>query len=109
MGPDIDDAQPSETAAEVFERLFLPTLAGPWARRVAEAVSLGPGDRVLDVACGTGAVAQEAQRRVGPEGQVAGLDLSPDMLAVAQRKLPDLDLEKAVLKHCPSLMGPLMW
>jgi len=73
----------SETPAEVFDRLFLPALAGPWAVRVAGAAHLGPGDRVLDIACGTGAVAHEALRRVGPEGQVVGLDFSPDMLAVA--------------------------
>lgn len=91
----------SETPAEVFDRLFLPAMAGPWAVRVADAARLGPGDRVLDVACGTGAVATEALRRVGPEGQVAGLDLSPDMLAVARRKLPGLDLRQGRAEELP--------
>lgn len=91
----------SETPAEVFDRLFLPAMAGPWAVRVADAARLGPGDRVLDVACGTGAVASEALRRVGPEGQVAGLDLSPGMLAVARRKLPDLDLRQGRAEELP--------
>jgi SAM-dependent methyltransferase len=90
-----------ETPAEIFDRLFIPAMAGPWAVRVADAAQLGLGDRVLDVACGTGAVAQEALRRVGPERQVAGLDVSPDMLAVARRKLPDLDLRQGHAEELP--------
>lgn len=90
-----------ETSAEVFDRLFMPAMAGPWAVRVTDAVHLEPGERVLDVACGTGAVAQEAHRRVGPDGHVAGLDRSPDMLAVARRKLPDLDLREGRAEALP--------
>jgi ubiquinone/menaquinone biosynthesis C-methylase UbiE len=100
-GGALDDVTGSETPAEVFDRLFLPAMAGPWAVRVADAARLGPGDRVLDVACGTGAVASEALRRVGPEGQVAGLDVSPDMLAVARRKLPGLDLRQSRAEELP--------
>lgn len=94
------DPEP-ETAAEMFDRLFLPTLAGPWAKRVAAAAALSPGERALDVACGTGAVAGEAPGRVGPEGTVAGIDLGPDMLAVARRKLPDLDLREGRAEALP--------
>jgi SAM-dependent methyltransferase len=90
-----------ETPAEVFDRLFLPAMAGPWADRVARAARLGPGDRVLDVACGTGAVAAEALARVGPDGAVSGLDASPDMLSVARRKLPDLDLREGLAEDLP--------
>jgi SAM-dependent methyltransferase len=85
-------ARQVETPAEVFDRLFLPALAEPWAIRVVEAAHLAPGERVLDVACGTGAVTAEALRRVGPNGDVVGLDRSEDMLAVARRKMPALDL-----------------
>lgn len=90
-----------ETPAEVFDRLFLPAMAGPWAVRLVDAAGLTPGSRVLDVACGTGAVAQEALRRVGPDGQVTGLDLSPEMLAVARRKLPHLDLQEGRAEKLP--------
>ena len=58
MGKGSGDVGGSETAAEVFERLFLPAMVGSWAAQVADAARLSPGDRVLDVACGTGAVAQ---------------------------------------------------
>ena len=43
-----------ETPAEVFDRLFLPAMAGPWAVRLVDAAGLTPGSRVLDVACGIG-------------------------------------------------------
>jgi ubiquinone/menaquinone biosynthesis C-methylase UbiE len=101
MGQQTAGGGRGETAAEVFDRLFLPAMAGPWAVRVADTARLAPGERVLDVACGTGAVAQEALRRVGPEGEVAGVDLSTDMLAVARRKLPDLDLREGDAESLP--------
>jgi SAM-dependent methyltransferase len=49
------------------------------------AADLRPGERVLDVGCGAGPTTREAARRVGPEGRVAGLDVSGDMLAAAAR------------------------
>src|SRR5262249_56846905 len=49
--------------------------------------ALQPGERVLDVACGTGVVARHAAQKVGSAGHVTGLDLNPGMLAVA-RALP---------------------
>jgi SAM-dependent methyltransferase len=45
-----------------------------------------PGDRVLDLGTGTGAVAMTAASLVGPAGQVTGVDISPDMLAMAKRR-----------------------
>ncbi|MDZ7413054.1 MAG: methyltransferase domain-containing protein [candidate division KSB1 bacterium] len=47
-----------------------------------------PGERALDVACGTGVVARLAAQRVGGTGQVVGLDLNPGMLAVAATVAP---------------------
>ena len=101
MGQAPEELGRSETAAEVFERLFLPARFSRGAARVADAVRLVPGDRVLDVACGTGAVAQECARRVRPNGAVVGLDRSPDMLAVARRKLPDLELREGRAEALP--------
>ena len=71
-------------AAENYERYFVPTIGMAWATALIDAAELHPGDRVLDVACGTGVVTQLTAERVGPDGAVAGLDINPAMLAVAR-------------------------
>jgi len=63
---------------------MVPTLFGPWATQLIERANPRPGERVLDVACGTGVVARKVAPLVGPTGDVAGLDISPHMLAVAK-------------------------
>jgi SAM-dependent methyltransferase len=72
--------------AEVYEELFVPALFQQWGRVVAGAAGVGPDQRVLDVACGTGVLALAAVELVGRQGAVVGLDRNPDMLRVARRK-----------------------
>jgi ubiquinone/menaquinone biosynthesis C-methylase UbiE len=55
-----------------------------YSRRLLEAAAIMTGDRVLDVACGTGVVTRFAASRSGPEGHVVGFDLNPGMLARAR-------------------------
>ena len=57
-----------------------------WRARTADVTGLGPGGDALDVCCGTGDLALELRRRVGPAGRVVGLDFSAPMLALAERK-----------------------
>jgi demethylmenaquinone methyltransferase/2-methoxy-6-polyprenyl-1,4-benzoquinol methylase len=57
-----------------------------WRRRAADLAAVGPGDRVLDVACGTGDLALELAGRVGLGGEVVGCDFSEQMLEHARRK-----------------------
>jgi len=71
-------------APEMYERYLVPAAFGPLASLLLELAAIQPGERVLDVACGTGAVARLAVQDVGPTGQVVGLDLNPAMLAVAR-------------------------
>jgi SAM-dependent methyltransferase len=56
----------------------------PAARALCDALRIGPGDRVLDVACGPGTLALEAAR-LGA-AQVTGVDFSAEMVALAQRE-----------------------
>ena len=71
-----------------------------WRRFLVSRVSAEPGDRVLDVATGTGAVALELIRRKGCE--VVGLDQSAGMLAVARERLPpSVDLVEASAERLP--------
>ena len=79
--------QVSGNAAELYERYAVPYVLGPWAPGLVELAALQRGDRVLDLACGTGVVARLAAPQVGPAGQVIGMDLNAGMLAVA-RALP---------------------
>src|SRR4030095_3648080 len=79
--------QQSPNPAEVYERYFGPALFTPWARALLEYAVPQTGERVLDVACGTGIVTRHVAPMVGAAGRVVGLDISPAMLAVA-RALP---------------------
>jgi SAM-dependent methyltransferase len=72
-------------AALVYEQLFVPAEFRDWAPLVADAAGLDIGQKVLDVACGTGVLTKTAAARVGRAGLVAAVDLDPGMLAVASR------------------------
>jgi ubiquinone/menaquinone biosynthesis C-methylase UbiE len=86
-----DTGQLTGSAAEVYDEFFVPALFGAWPPRVVDAARIGPGMRVVDVACGTGVLALEAEARVGPAGSVVGIDLNPGMLAVARHKSRRID------------------
>lgn len=74
-------------AAYLYERTPARYILGPWAPSLVEAARVAEGDRVLDLACGTGVVARIAAQRAGRRGRVAGVDLNAGMIAVA-RSLP---------------------
>lgn len=74
-------------AAELYERYPGRYILGPWAEGLVELAAVKAGERVLDLACGTGAVARVAAERAGSSGRVTGLDLNVGMVAVA-RSLP---------------------
>jgi demethylmenaquinone methyltransferase/2-methoxy-6-polyprenyl-1,4-benzoquinol methylase len=57
-----------------------------WRKRAANLAELEPGERALDVCCGTGDLAFELARRVGPAGSIVGCDFSERMLELARRK-----------------------
>jgi demethylmenaquinone methyltransferase/2-methoxy-6-polyprenyl-1,4-benzoquinol methylase len=64
-----------------------------WRERAADLAAAGPGDRVLDVATGTGDLAIELKRRVGLGGEVVGSDFSEGMLDLARAKAADISFE----------------
>jgi demethylmenaquinone methyltransferase / 2-methoxy-6-polyprenyl-1,4-benzoquinol methylase len=64
-----------------------------WRERAADMAGLRPGDSALDVATGTGDLAVELSRRLGPEGEVVGSDFSERMLELARQKAPELRFE----------------
>jgi ubiquinone/menaquinone biosynthesis C-methylase UbiE len=76
------------TVPENYEQYFVPTIGAPLASDLIETATLCTGERVLDVACGTGVVTRLASQRVGDAGTVTGLDINPGMLAVARQSTP---------------------
>jgi ubiquinone/menaquinone biosynthesis C-methylase UbiE len=76
------------SAAENYERYFVPAIGTPFARRLLATARPAPGERILDVACGTGIVTRLVAEAVGPGGTVAGVDVNPGMLEVARASAP---------------------
>ena len=82
--------------ARVYDRMNSVMTAGMderWRCRAVDLAAVQTGDRALDVATGTGDLAAELARRVGPGGEVVGLDFSESMLEIARRKVPDVRFE----------------
>lgn len=71
-----------------YEHFFVPAIGAPLATDLIHLAALRPGERILDIACGTGVVARLASLQVGATGTVAGLDVDPGMLAIARSATP---------------------
>lgn len=79
------------TIAPSYDRMNLIMTWGMlpiWQKRVMRLTALGLGDRGIDLCCGTGEMAWQMAKIVGPFGEVVGLDFSPEMLARAAMKAP---------------------
>lgn len=79
-------SQPS--FAETYDTRIVPPIFVPWVEMILDRIRPRPGERLLDIACGTGVVARRACARMGGEGHIVGVDLSDDMLAVARAAEP---------------------
>jgi ubiquinone/menaquinone biosynthesis C-methylase UbiE len=78
----------SEVAAQRYEAQVVPTNITPHTHAVFDHVALYDGERVLDVACGTGIVARVAVERFPHLASIVGVDLNPAMLIIARTHLP---------------------
>jgi ubiquinone/menaquinone biosynthesis C-methylase UbiE len=88
-------------AANGYETLMVPALFGQWPPMVADAAGIQGGDRVLDIACGTGVLSRELESRTGPTGFVAGLDPNAGMLRVAHRLAPTIEWRQGSAESLP--------
>jgi ubiquinone/menaquinone biosynthesis C-methylase UbiE len=92
------------TAAEAYEKHILPAFMLPLVKGVIAAAAPRPGERVLDVACGTGLVARLVAPLIAPGGTMNSLDFDPAMIAVALRVVkcpPDTNMTW----HCASALS----
>jgi SAM-dependent methyltransferase len=94
-----------QAAATVYEEFFVPALFAEWPAHVLDAAGVRSGDRVLDLACGTGVLARAADQRVKPTGTVVGIDRSPGMLAVAVKAAPAVEMRHGVAESLPFADG----
>ncbi len=93
--------QDARQPAEVYDAQFVPALFAHWGPVVCAEAGVQKGDRVLDVACGTGALTLAAAKIAGPPGSVVGLDANPEMLAVARRKPAQIDWQEGTAEALP--------
>jgi SAM-dependent methyltransferase len=70
--------------AETYEAFTVKYQLEPWTALLLELASPQPGERVLDLACGTGVVTRHLAPVVGPGGSIVGVDINPAMLEVAR-------------------------
>lgn len=78
----------SGSIPELYERTFVPLILRAYADELASRLQVGDGARVLELACGTGVVTRALAARLSAGSQIIATDISPDMLAVAQRLKP---------------------
>ncbi|MEJ7782991.1 MAG: bifunctional demethylmenaquinone methyltransferase/2-methoxy-6-polyprenyl-1,4-benzoquinol methylase UbiE [Solirubrobacteraceae bacterium] len=83
---------------DVMNSVMTAGLHHRWRRRAVDLAAVRPGDRALDVATGTGDLAIELARRVGPNGEVVGSDFSEGMLERARDKAPPARRASAQLR-----------
>lgn len=74
--------------AEIYDRYMGRSIADPFTRVLLGCAAPKLGERVLDLAAGTGSVARAAAPMVGEEGHVIAVDINPDMLAVGRAVSP---------------------
>ncbi len=93
--------QVSANAAKVYEEFYLPGLFAEWTPRVIDAAKIQSGQRVVDVACGTGVLAQAVADRVGTTGLTVGVDINEGMLNIARKKAPEIEWHQAPAEALP--------
>lgn len=90
---------------EMYEHWLAAPLFRPFAEIALFEVGLSPGDRLLDIACGTGILARAASEQLGGAGRIVGIDINPDMLAVARARAPEIDWREGTASALPLADG----
>jgi len=79
-----------DQVASGYDDILVPHLFHPWAVRLVDEHGPWEGLRVLDLATGTGIVAQLLAHRIGEAGHIVASDINPDMLSLARQRCSDV-------------------
>lgn len=91
---------------DAMNRVMTAGLDVRWRKLAADATEVGAGASVLDCCCGTADLSLELGRRVGPSGEVIGVDFSDGMLEIGRRKVVKKGLDQVTLLHGDALDLP---
>lgn len=83
--------QVNASAADYYEQHFVPALFKHRTASLLDVAGVSPGDRVLDVGCGTGVLARDTWQHMNRSGSVVGVDLNDGMIETAGRAEPDIE------------------
>ena len=90
---------------DLFTSLFGLGVDRPNSKVVVELAGIKPGDKVLDVGCGTGNLTITAKHVAGPGGAVFGNDAAPEMIEIARKKAQrlgaDVTFEVGLIEKIP--------
>lgn len=104
---DSETGQVSGDAAKIYEEVYLPALFNEWCPLVVEAANIQKGQCVIDVACGTGALAIPVSEHIGPEGTTVGIDINEGVLNVARSKSSRVEWLNALAEALPPIQASL--
>jgi len=93
--------QTTTSPSEIYEQYMVPAVFSRWAAALLDSVSPQPGERVLDLACGTGVVARMAAPMVQPGGEISGLDFNGAQITTARTMDPSIDWQKGDAAELP--------
>ena len=93
--------QELEEIAESYQKYLVPAMFEECSAQLVSQADITRGQRVLDIACGTGALVRKAAKKVGQNGSVFGLDMNPGMLSVARQLAPDLEWRQGMAEDLP--------
>ncbi|SDC92738.1 class I SAM-dependent methyltransferase [Ruegeria marina] len=93
-----DEPAASGSFAERYDATLVPVIFRPWARELVRRIAPKDGDRILDLACGTGAVGREICASGIEPGVLIGADISEDMLQVARSRASEAGIKAEYLR-----------
>src|SRR5579872_1765214 len=84
----------------------LDEVAGPAGGLAIDRLDLSPGQRVVDLGCGTGGTTLELAARVGSGGEVLGVDIAEGMLARARERVAEAGIENVTFERADVQVHP---